>query len=80
MIQAIVDKGGNNWDAFPVLFALSALSCLVTWLGVDVPKGRQAAAQWAAEQRETGAGTVSSDGESAKSEIKSDGRTNEVPG
>jgi hypothetical protein len=61
VIQAVVDKGGNNWKAFPVLFVLSALECLVTWFGVNVPKGRQAAAQWAAEQRGMGAHAMYSD-------------------
>jgi len=51
VIQAIIDKNGNNWKAFPVLFVLSTFGCIVGWLGVNVPKGRQAAVQWAAEQR-----------------------------
>jgi hypothetical protein len=49
-----IDKKGNNWKAFPVLFVISALGCLVLF-GVNVPKGRHAAAQWAAEKRGTGA-------------------------
>ncbi|KAI9447647.1 MFS general substrate transporter [Lactarius indigo] len=53
VIQAVVDKNGSIWKAFPVLFALSAVGCLVTGFGVNVPKGRYAAAQWAAEQRGT---------------------------
>ena len=39
VIQVIVDKKGNNWKAFLVLFALSALGCLVAWFGINVPKG-----------------------------------------
>ncbi|KAH9018896.1 MFS general substrate transporter [Lactarius pseudohatsudake] len=79
VIQAIVDKKGNNWKAFPVLFVLSALGCLVVWFGVDVPKGRDAAAQWAAEQRGTGASAYAmysdeKDNGSSKSEGKSDGK------
>jgi len=79
VIQVIVDKKGNNWKAFPVLFVLSGLGCLVAWFGINVPKGRYAAAQWAAEQRGTDACTVFSDekdGESSesKSEGKSDGK------
>ncbi|KAF8261786.1 hypothetical protein EI94DRAFT_1745249 [Lactarius quietus] len=58
MIQAIISKTGNNWKAFPVLFVLSALGCLVAWLGANVPEGRYAAAQWAAEKRGVGAGKV----------------------
>ena len=61
VIQAVVDKGGNNWKAFPVLFVLSFLACLVAWFGVNVPKGRQAAAQWAAEKRGTGVHAMYSD-------------------
>jgi hypothetical protein len=57
VIQAIIDKNGNNWKAFPVLFVISALGCLVIAFGVDVPKGRFAAAQWAAEKRGMCAGT-----------------------
>lgn len=80
MIQAIVDKKGNNWKAFPVLFVLSALACLVAWFGVNVPKGRLAAEQWTAEKRAVGAGTMflrENGGESSaksKSENKSDGK------
>ncbi|KAN0137282.1 Autophagy-related protein 22-like protein [Lactarius tabidus] len=57
VIQAIIDKNGNNWKAFPVLFVIGALGCLVMAFGVNVPKGRYAAAQWAAEKRGTGADT-----------------------
>ena len=60
MIQAVVDKGGNNWKAFPVLFVLSALACLVAWF-VNVPKGRHAAERWAAELRGMGDHAVYSD-------------------
>jgi hypothetical protein len=80
VIQVIVDKKGNNWKAFPVLFVLSALACLVAWFGVNVPKGRLAAAQWAAEKRAIGVGTMflrEKDRESSaesKSEEKSDGK------
>ena len=76
MIQAIINKNGNNWKAFPVLFVLSTLGCLVGWLGVDVPKGRDAAAQWATEQRGTGAvDTVFSDEKDSDfPESKSEGR------
>ncbi|KAH8987572.1 MFS general substrate transporter, partial [Lactarius hatsudake] len=79
VIQAIVDKKGNNWKAFPVLFVLSALGCLVVWFGVDVPKGRDAAAQWAAEQRGMGASAYAmysdeKDNRSSKGEDKNDGK------
>jgi len=77
VIQVIVDKKGNNWKAFPVLFVLSALGCLVVWFGVNVPKGRYAAAQWAAEQRGKGSYAMypdEKDNESSKSEGKSDGK------
>jgi len=45
MIQAIVNGPGNSWDDFPFLFALSTSASLVIWFGVDVKKGRWAAAQ-----------------------------------
>jgi len=54
VIQTVVDKRGNNWKAFPYLFVFTALGCLLVWFGVNVPKGRHAAVQWAAEQRGTG--------------------------
>lgn len=76
VIQAVVDKKGNNWKAFPVLFVLSALGCLVAWF-VNVPKGRRAAVQWAAEQRETGDYAMYSDekdNEWSKNEDKNNGK------
>ncbi|KAH9899451.1 MFS general substrate transporter [Cubamyces lactineus] len=51
VMQAIIDKSGNNWQGFPFLFALCACACLVIWFGVDVPKGRRDAAAWAERQR-----------------------------
>ncbi|KAH9053260.1 MFS general substrate transporter [Lactarius vividus] len=72
-IQAIVDKNGSTWKAFPVLLAFGAVGCLAAGFGVNVPKGRYTAAQWAVEQRGTGACTVTSDemdNESSKSEGK----------
>ena len=78
MIQAIIDKNGNNWRAFPVLFAIGVVGCLLVWLGIDVPKGRYAAAQWAAEKRGMGTGIAildEKDGES--SESKGEGKSDE---
>ncbi|KAF8261789.1 MFS general substrate transporter [Lactarius quietus] len=79
VIQVIIDKNGNNWKAFPVLFAIGVLGCLVLCFGVNMPKGRQAAAQWAAEKRGTDAGMTFSDEKykepsESKSEAKSDGK------
>ncbi|KAF7984748.1 hypothetical protein HWV62_11701 [Athelia sp. TMB] len=51
VIQAIIDRTGNNWDGFPFLFALCTAASLVIWFGVDVTKGRKDAALWAEEQR-----------------------------
>ncbi|KAI9507515.1 MFS general substrate transporter [Russula earlei] len=51
VIQAIINKSGNNWDGFPFLFSLCISASLVIWFGVDVQKGRRAAVQWGAEQR-----------------------------
>ena len=76
VIQAVVDKKGNNWKAFPVLFVLCALGCLVAWFSVNVPKGRHAARQWAAEQREASHHAMSSDEKDngwPKNEDKKDG-------
>jgi len=55
VIQVIINKSGSNWKGFPVLFILNALGCLVVVFGINMPKGRHAAAQWA---RGTGAGMV----------------------
>ncbi|KAI9447662.1 autophagy-related protein 22-like protein [Lactarius indigo] len=77
VIQAIVERNGNNWKAFPVLAVLIALGCLVVLFGINVPRGRSAAVQWAAEQRGTSDYAVYSDekdNESSKSEGKSDGK------
>jgi hypothetical protein len=52
VIQAIIDKSGDNWKGFPFLFAISTAACLVLWLGVDVTQGRKDAAAWAEAQRE----------------------------
>ncbi|KAG2115812.1 autophagy-related protein 22-like protein [Suillus discolor] len=51
VIQAIIEKTGNNWQGFPFLFALCTAASLVIWFGVDVTKGRRDAVKWAAEQR-----------------------------
>ena len=53
VIQAIINKTGNTWDGFAFLFAISLVSSLVIWFGVDIPKGRQDAERWAMEQRDT---------------------------
>ncbi|EKM79757.1 hypothetical protein AGABI1DRAFT_56924 [Agaricus bisporus var. burnettii JB137-S8] len=52
VIQAIIDKSGDNWKGFPFLFALCAAASLTIWFGVDVQKGRRDAGKWAAEIRE----------------------------
>ena len=57
-MQVIINKSGSNWKAFPFSFVLSALGCLVVVFGINLPKGRHAAAKWAAEKRGTGAGMV----------------------
>ncbi|KAH9021166.1 vacuole effluxer Atg22 like-domain-containing protein [Lactarius pseudohatsudake] len=43
VIQAIINKNGNNWKAFPLLAVLIALACIVAVFWIDVPKGRSAA-------------------------------------
>ena len=51
VIQVIIDRSGDNWKGFPLLFALSAVASLVIWFGVDVTKGRKDAGAWADIQR-----------------------------
>ncbi|KAG2155145.1 MFS general substrate transporter [Suillus bovinus] len=51
VIQAIIDKTGNNWQGFPFLFVLCTAAAMVIWFGVDVTKGRRDAVRWASEQR-----------------------------
>ena len=51
VIQAIIDKTGNNWSGFPFLFALSATASMVIWLLVDVEKGPRDAETWSKEMR-----------------------------
>ncbi|KAF9534657.1 MFS general substrate transporter [Crepidotus variabilis] len=47
VIQAIIDKSGNNWMGFPFLFALCFCASLTIWFAVDVEKGRKQAVEWA---------------------------------
>jgi hypothetical protein len=77
VIQAIIDKNGNNWKAFPVLFVIGALGCLVIAFGVNVPKGRYAAAQWAAEKRGPDADTGFLDEKDRESSESKSGRKND---
>ncbi|PFH44793.1 hypothetical protein AMATHDRAFT_10828 [Amanita thiersii Skay4041] len=51
VIQAIIDKSGNNWMGFPFLFALCFSASLVIWFAVDVQQGRRDAVAWAEESR-----------------------------
>ena len=51
IIQAIIDRSGNNWKGFPFLFALCLTASLIIWFGVDVTKGRRDALAWADNQR-----------------------------
>ena len=37
IVQAIIDKSGNNWEGFPFLFALCTCACLVIWFGTPTP-------------------------------------------
>ncbi|GLB34242.1 putative vacuolar effluxer [Lyophyllum shimeji] len=47
VIQAIIDRSGDNWMGFPFLFALCTCASLVIWFAVDVTKGRRDAVAWA---------------------------------
>ena len=51
IIQAIIDRSGNNWKGFPFLFALCLTASLIIWFCVDVTKGRRDAVAWADNQR-----------------------------
>lgn len=51
VIQAIINRTGNNWQGFPFLFALCTCASIVIWVGVDVQKGRRDAVRWAEERR-----------------------------
>jgi len=53
VIRAIIDKTGNTWQGFPLLFSICFASTLIIWLAVDVQKGQQDAERWAAKQRGT---------------------------
>ena len=71
VIQAIINKSGNNWDGFPFLFLLCTSASLVIWFAVDVPKGRRAAVRWAAEQRETAGSAGNSGGADIRASVAS---------
>jgi MFS-type transporter involved in bile tolerance (Atg22 family) len=51
VVQAIIDRSGNNWMGFPFLFALCAAASIVIWVWVDVEQGRRDAGRWAEENR-----------------------------
>ncbi|KAG6330358.1 hypothetical protein ID866_8732 [Astraeus odoratus] len=46
IIQAIIDKTGNNWQGFPFLFALCTTASLIIWFVVDMKKGKEHALKW----------------------------------
>jgi hypothetical protein len=52
VVQAIVDRTGNNWMGFPFLLGLCTTSSLIIWFWVDVPRGREDARTWALQHRE----------------------------
>ncbi len=71
VIQAIIDRSGDNWKGFPFLFALCLCASIVIWFGVDVTTGRRDAVAWAEKHRsyaETGVFTSEEDGVSASAE------------
>jgi hypothetical protein len=75
VIQAIINRSGNNWDGFPFLFILCTSASLVIWFAVDVPKGRRAAVRWAAEQRGTAAGATNPVGQILGRPWRAQGKT-----
>ena len=54
VVQAIIDRTGDNWKGFPFLFALCFVASLTIWFGVDVTKGRRHAIAWTDSQRKKG--------------------------
>ncbi|KAI0758099.1 MFS general substrate transporter [Fomes fomentarius] len=72
VIQAIIDKSGDNWKGFPFLFALCTAASLVIWFGVDVTTGRRDAVAWAEKHRSyADTGMLVSEEDSADSVRKS---------
>ncbi|TDL30024.1 MFS general substrate transporter [Rickenella mellea] len=67
VIQAIIDRSGNNWKGFPFLFALCTSASLVIWFFVDVEKGRKDAVAFAQRHRSADGAHISAD--DADSEI-----------
>ncbi|KII94730.1 hypothetical protein PLICRDRAFT_33542 [Plicaturopsis crispa FD-325 SS-3] len=65
VIQAIIDRTGNNWEGFPFLFALCTAASLVIWFGVDIQKGRRDAVKWAKDRRDEGSLTSGEDSKQA---------------
>jgi Vacuole effluxer Atg22 like len=51
VIQAVINKTGNNWQGFPFLFAQCFLASVVVFFWVDVKKGRADAVKWSKERR-----------------------------
>ena len=49
VIQAIIDKTGNNWMGFPFLFAICFCASMVIFFCIDVERGRRDAVAWAAD-------------------------------
>jgi len=58
VIQAIINKTGNNWMGFPFLFAICAVACPIIWFGVDVEKGRRDAVAFGQSRRAAEAAKV----------------------
>jgi len=58
VIQAIIDRSGNNWKGFPFLFVLCVLASIVIWFFVDVEQGRRDAVSWATSVRAKSTSTV----------------------
>ena len=50
VIQAIINKTGNNWMGFPFLFAICTAASLIIWFTIDVEKGRQDSERWAEDR------------------------------
>lgn len=35
VVQAIIDRTGNNWEGFPFLFVICTVASLVIWFGTS---------------------------------------------
>jgi len=51
VLQAIINRTHNNWDGFPLLFALCFCGTVIIWFFVDIQQGKRDAVAWAEARR-----------------------------